>query len=148
MTRMTFVRIAAPSVLLVSLLAWQTLPARGGVCGDDDADGVGCGTPDNCTLIPNGPAVSTGACDSQEDGDMDGYGNPCDSDFNNNGATDPADLSAMLDNVIQVTTNPVYDLNCNGASDPSDLSHTLTDTIAVAVPGPSDHPCAGTIPCP
>jgi hypothetical protein len=117
--------------------------------GGTDTDGDGfIDTEDNCTLAPNGPNGSTGSCVDQEDGDADGYGNPCDSDFNNDGATGPDDLSAMVDEVIAVGTDPNFDLNCDGASGPDDLSATVDDVIAVQQPGPSGLACAGSVPCP
>ncbi len=37
-----------------------------------------------------------GTCNSQPDGDKDGFGNPCDTDVNNNGGTDLLDVSLVL----------------------------------------------------
>ncbi|MGE4606729.1 MAG: hypothetical protein AAEJ52_08325, partial [Myxococcota bacterium] len=88
-----------------------------------------------------------GSCSEQQDADLDGYGNACDTDFNNNGATDAADLGQMLIASQSVSTNPVYDLNCNGAADLQDLSLTLSDYQGVQQPGPSGLECAGTVPC-
>lgn len=129
---------------------WAIAPVEGGVCDDADFDGVGLcgGTPDNCSLVPNGPFLATGSCDSQEDGDMDGYGNACDTDFDNDGATGPDDLSLMVTQVILVGSDPNFDPNCDGGTGPDDLSRTLADTIAIATPGPSELSCAGTVPCP
>ena len=79
---------------------------------------------------------------------MDGYGNSCDTDFNQNGATDPVDLGTMLTAVITVSPALVTDLNCNGAADPVDLGTTLAEVVAVAKPGPSGLACAGSSPCP
>lgn len=108
-----------------------------------DTDGDGVADPqDNCVTVPNGP-LAQGSCSTQDDADGDGYGNACDTDFNNDGATGPDDLSAMLIQVIQVGTDPEFDPGCDGASGPDDLSRLISDTIAVAVPGPSGLPCAG-----
>ena len=115
-----------------------------GVDPDTDADGV-TDSNDICVTTPDGPAL--GAC-NQIDGDADGYGVACDTDLNNNGATDAADLGAMLAAVAGVSTAAETDLNCNGAADAADLGTALADTIAVATPGPSGLACAGTVPCP
>lgn len=132
-------------VLALLLLVSQKSPA--GYSCDTDGDGAGgCDFGDNCVLVPNGPLG--GVCSAQEDGDMDGYGNSCDSDFNNNGATDPVDLSTMVAAVTAVSMALVTDLNCNTAADSVDLATTLADAIAVTPPGPSGYPCAGSIPCP
>ena len=124
------------------LLASRDSPA-GPPC-ETDLDGVECSS-DNCLFVNNGPLA--GACSAQEDGDMDGYGVACDTDFNNNGATDAADLGAMLTAVVTVSPAVVTDLNCNGAADTSDLGKVLLDTIVSQLPGPSGLACAGTLPC-
>ena len=101
---------------------------------DTDLDGVPDAS-DNCTVDPNGPLG--GACSAQEDADGDGFGNACDSDFNNNGATELADLGAMLAAATSGSTDPNFDLNCNGAAELSDLGKTLADATIGKVPGPS-----------
>ena len=52
----------------------------------------------------------------QEDGNLDGYGNACDSDLTDNGVVDLGDLSGVLTN-LGSTTTPTIDLNCNGVVD-------------------------------
>lgn len=117
--------------------------------GSSDNDGVQ-DQDDNCTLVPNGPLAGTGSCVAQEDGDVppDGYGNACDTDLNNDGATGPDDLGATLAAVLAVSTDPKFDYNCDGGAGPDDLGRSLADSIAVATPGPSGKACAGTPPCP
>ena len=133
------------AVLTVSLLVFVSRDSPAGVaCDCGDADGI-VDPLDNCVIVPNGPFL--GACSAQEDGDMDGYGVACDTDFNNNGATDAADLGTMLTAVITVSPAVVTDLNCNGAADTTDLGKMIFDTIISRVPGPSGLACAGTIPC-
>jgi hypothetical protein len=113
---------------------------------DNDGDGVP-DQYDNCKTTPNGPLLATNGCDSQEDGELDGYGNPCDYDTNQNGAADVGDLGEWIDNVVASSTNPVYDGNCNGASDVGDLGDAIDNVVASAPPGPTDLACAGVIPC-
>jgi len=115
-----------------------------GVDPDTDADGI-TDSNDICVTTPDGPLL--GAC-NQVDGDADGYGVACDTDFNNNGATDASDLGTMLTASVAVSTAVPTDLNCNGAADAADLGKALADSVAVAVPGPSGLACAGTVPCP
>ena len=126
---------------LVVLLACAGLLAFGlsissfaGAPDDVDLDGVN-DTADNCVDDPNGPSL--GDCNNQQDGDGDGFGNACDSDFNNNGATELADLGAMLAAATSGSTDPNFDLNCNGAAELSDLGKTLADATIGKVPGPS-----------
>ncbi len=124
-----------------------------GVDPDTDGDGV-TDSNDNCVLVANGPGGGT--CDQQDGvtaenaGDPDGYGVSCDTDFNDNGATDGGDLGEMLIAALGVASTDVHtDLNCNGAADGGDLGQTLIDALGIAaIPGPSGKACAGTVPCP
>lgn len=118
-----------------------------GVNPDTDMDGVPDDS-DNCIVVPNGPDLATAACNSQEDGDMDGYGNPCDTDTNNDGATALDDVNDTFNAAVAVSTDPNYDFNCDGAAALDDVNQVFNDAVAVATPGPSGLACAGTIPCP
>jgi hypothetical protein len=137
-------------LLALSLLIALFLTQAGGAglhTGDADSDGIS-DLMDNCLVVPNGPSLGTGSCFAQEDGDLDGYGNPCDSDIDNDGGASLADVSAVLGASILVSTVLVTDLNCNGAADLTDVSKALADAAAVLPPGPSGLACAGMIPCP
>ncbi len=115
-----------------------------GSAADADTGGIP-NTYDNCIDVPNGPLA--GSCSTNQDGDADGYGNACDFDFNNDGATGLDDLSSIL--VAVGTVDPVLDTNCDGAVGLDDLSSVLL-TIGL-VPGPSGLSCAAaTLPgtCP
>ena len=108
---------------------------------DIDADWLGdvC---DNCMALGNSPIASSSFCD-QFDADLDGYGNACDSDFNNDGATGLDDLTDIIS--MAGTSNPAMDLNCDGGVGLDDLNQTLVDHNVPV--GPSGLACAGTIPC-
>jgi len=114
-----------------------------GIVESFDNDGIP-DSQDNCLCLPNGPALQTGSCFAQEDADMDGYGNPCDLDVNNNGAVDLIDLSNNF--LTQGAAGTAHDYNCNGAVDLLDLSESFLRQGEI--PGPSGLACAGTIPCP
>jgi hypothetical protein len=101
-----------------------------------DADGDGVPNEyDNCDGLANGPLASTGSCDGQEDGDLDGYGNPCDYDANNDGAAGLDDLNEYINLASTASTNPVYDNNCDGAVGLDDLNEAINQVSAGAVPG-------------
>lgn len=113
---------------------------------DIDGDGV----PDqfdNCVVRPNGPLAATNSCNGQEDGDLDGYGNPCDTDLDNDGATSLADVARMFQAAQVFDPRPIYDFDCDGAASLTDVSRVFADGSAVVTPGPSGLACAGTIPC-
>lgn len=121
---------------------------------DVDGDGV----PDqfdNCQVLDNGPLQATFSCNGQEDGNIggvglngpDGYGNPCDTDFNNDGATGLNDVSLVFAAASVASTNLIYDTNCDGAAGLNDVSKTFANASVAAVPGPSGLACAGTVPC-
>ncbi len=114
---------------------------------DTDSDGV-VDTADNCTVVPNGPALATGSCDSQEDGNFNGYGNPCDTDTNQDGATGLDDVGDTFDQAVIAGTDPNFDFNCDGATGLDDVGTVFDDAVIAAVPGPSGLACAGTVPCP
>jgi hypothetical protein len=121
-----------------------------GVDPDTDMDGV-TDSNDNCSVYDNGPVQqhpSTPLCDAQEDGDADGYGNPCDTDYNGDSATGVNDVAASLAKVTSVSTDPEFDINCDGAAGVNDLSRTLADAGIPAVVGPSGLACAGVPTCP
>ena len=109
---------------------------------DSDADGVP-DSYDNCVSIPNGPLLATAGCGGQEDANLDGYGSPCDTDYNNDGATGLNDVSAALGQLGG--TDPEYDPNCDGATGLNDVSATLANLGSPV--GPSGLACAGTAPC-
>ena len=137
----TVLALAGLLALSVSISGFAGLPP--------DADGDG--TPndaDNCLVLPNGPDTSTSSCMAQEDGDLDGYGNPCDTDYNNDGATGLDDVIAVLGQSDVVGTDPTFDQNCDGATGLDDVIRTLADSDVVRVPGPSGRACAGSVPCP
>ena len=139
---------------VAGLLAFGlSVSTMAGLPADGDADGLPDAS-DNCSAVPNTGILATGACNSQLDGDQDGYGNPCDTDTNNDGATGLDDVSATLAAATAVSTDPNFDFNCDGAAGLDDVSRALSDATAVATPGPSGLACAGpgggwaTPPCP
>ena len=118
-----------------------------GVAPDTDGDGISDDA-DNCVIVANGPDASTGSCNSQEDGDSDGYGNPCDTDTNNDGGTGLDDVGFVFDAVVAGSSDPNYDFNCDGGAGLDDVGRAFDDVVSGAPPGPSGLACAGTVPCP
>ena len=126
---------------LVSCLGVASIPSLAQI-SDTDQDGVP-DVFDNCMLVPNGPLSTTGSCSSQEDADLDGYGNACDADFNNDGQVLLGDVSLLA--VGLGSTDANLDLDCDGKVLGTDV--TIIDASLGQLPGPSGLACAGTIPC-
>ncbi len=95
---------------------------------DTDSDGV-VEYLDNCTQVAN---------PTQTDSDNDGFGNRCDADLNNNGATNAQDTSIFRPRLGTTTVPPIYDiadLNGNGVVNAQDTS--IFRTLLGQPPGPS-----------
>ncbi len=115
-----------------------------GASPDTDTDGVPDSF-DNCTSIANGPSGSTGSCNSQEDYNADGYGQPCDADINNDGFNGLDDVNLMLGALGGAATDP-SNLNCDAIVGLDDVNYALGQLGGT--PGASGLACAGTgTPC-
>ncbi|MDH5307920.1 MAG: hypothetical protein OEW02_12115 [Myxococcales bacterium] len=79
---------------------------------------------------------------SQCDADQDGYGNACDTDFNQSFTTNIVDFGIFKQNY---GTPGATDLNCSGSTNIVDFG-IFKQRYGLA-PGPSGLSCAGTIPC-
>ena len=118
-------RFSAPFVVFVIMvLASQPLSATG---TDTDGDGVSDPT-DNCTNTPNA---------DQRDTDLDGFGNFCDPDFNNDGDVDSADVHIFKPRLFG--TNADGDLDGDGAVTFLDLGIVANHTGLG--PGPNCDEC-------
>jgi DMSO reductase family type II enzyme heme b subunit len=105
---------------------------------DADSDGVP-DSQDNCMLQQNAP---------QGDTDLDGYGNACDGDFDNDGIVFGTDFNLFMQhsNTSAPTYDEQYDLDCDDIVFGTDFN--LFKQLFNGPPGPSGLPCAGTPPCP
>jgi subtilisin family serine protease len=90
---------------------------------DSENDGV-ADTEDNCILNANS---------DQRDTDMDGYGNICDPDFDNNGVVQAADLAYLKSKFF--TADEDADLDGNGVVQAADLA--ILKNMFFQSPGPS-----------
>jgi len=128
-------------ILLASLFAFGfAMSASAGSVTDGDSDLV----PDqfdNCDQIPNGPNE---APKNQRDTDVDGYGNACDPDYDQNNAVTPTDFAVFLADFGSTGTD-LTDHDGNGATTVTDFSVFLT-YFGVSQ-GSSGLACAGTPGC-
>jgi len=111
---------------------------------DTDSDGVPDAL-DNCVTVPNPGPLS---CDT----DLDGYGNACDGDFNNDGSVDAgSDFSEIFlpdFNLGRDASGTGTDMDCNGRVEVEpDFSTAFLSQFAAGAPGPSGFACAGAVPC-
>jgi hypothetical protein len=101
---------------------------------DTDGDGVGDAC-DNCTQVAN---------PGQQDIESDGCGNVCDGDFNDNGITDPIDMTILKATYLKSLGQPGYDARADMNSDDvvsaSDLN--LFKQEYLGIPGPGNPDCA------
>ena len=138
--------IAVFALVSFALLA---LPAQAGTMNDTDSDLVPDAF-DNCTTRANGPNEPS----NQLDCNLDGYGDACDPDYNDDGGTTTGDFLEFLQcftgtfTTITLAACPCMDHDGNGAYSTADflvfLDFFSNDN---APPGPSGLSCAGAIPC-
>jgi hypothetical protein len=131
-------------IMLVSLFAFGfAAGANAGAVADGDADLVPDAF-DNCSTDPNGP----GEASNQVDTDIDGYGNACDVDYNNDGFTTTLDFPTFLNAFTGAVPDLQTDNNGDQATTTLDFSLFLS-AFQGASParGPSGIACAGTVPC-
>jgi hypothetical protein len=109
---------------------------------DSDADLVPDAL-DNCLVVANGPNDVS----NQTDSDLDGYGNACDPDYNNDWAVDTRDYGVLLSSLTGPGT--VTDHDGNGIVTVTDFAVLLEyfTNVPFNVPGPSGLACAGVVPC-
>jgi hypothetical protein len=145
----------------VLLAVGLSLSGNAGAPVDSDGDGVP-DQHDNCVDIDNGPLEFTGTlpnvCDAQEDGDLDGYGNPCDFDADGDSGVSFNDAIRFFGEVNGI--NPRFDPDCDGGTSIPDAVNAflnVNDTVgpsglacaSLCVVGPSDFACVATsAPCP
>ena len=136
-------KVSVLTILMAFLLA-AGIPfgALAGPVVDTDSDTVPDAA-DNCMLIANGPGEPNPQCDT----DMDGYGNVCDADVNNDGLVGNPDYAPIGQWFGQAMANyPGADVNCDGTIGNPD--YAPVGAGFATPPGPSGLSCAGTSPCP
>jgi len=120
-------------------------------CGegaDDDADGV-CDDADNCLAVANGPFDSS----NQIDSDLDGIGNACDPDYDQDGVVAGADFLILGGTWGLGLGDAGYDPNADADGDDAigGLDYLTFAGAFGSPPGPSGLACAdptgATAPC-
>lgn len=120
------------------LAAGLSFTVAAGPQQDTDTDGV-LDQNDNCVTVPNA---------TQPDSDLDGYGNGCDADYDNDntvGGTDFITFKTAF-NTSAPTYNEQVDSDCDGTVAGTDF--IAFKQLFNLAPGASGLLCAGTAPCP
>jgi hypothetical protein len=122
-------------------LGLSTASFAGPPCSDVDADTV-CDTHDNCVLVAN---------PGQRDDDLDGYGNICDADLNQDCIVGGADVGLVgqfwlnvppwLPNPVGNGTTGAYDINEDNIIGGADIGQIAGNWLGAV--GPSGHFCSG-----
>jgi hypothetical protein len=121
-----------------------TVPNANQANGDlplPDAFGNVC---DNCSARQQATGPAAGGLPGSCDSNLDGYGNACDGDFNNDGGAAIPDLTGFLVpgmNMAVPPGNASVDMNCDGAISIPDLTGFFTPQVNMP-PGPSGKSCA------
>lgn len=128
--------------LLVGLFAFgYALSASAGAVVDTDGDLV----PDqfdNCRLVANGPNQGS----NQVDTNLDGFGNACDADLDNNNSVGGSDFALFVGFFGQSTAAAkAADFDGDNVIGGTDFGRFVA--LFGQPPGPSGLACAGTIPC-
>jgi subtilisin family serine protease len=111
--------------------------------GESDGRGDVC---DNCQKAKNGPSAPDAGGFVQRDTNLDGYGNMCDPDYNDDGKVNDDDITIFDAALLSPTYTPDVDNDGNGSIGRSD--YRILKNLYGNPAGPSGLACAGSIPCP
>jgi len=126
-------------IMLVSLVAFGfAATANAGNVADADGDLVPDSF-DNCDVADNGPNDGS----NQVDTDIDGYGNACDADYDNDLAVTAGDFGIFLGTFGG--PGDLTDHDGDGSVTAADFGVFLGQFGGA--PGTSGLACAGTVPC-
>ncbi len=119
-----------------------------GQLADSDEDGVPDET-DNCVDRPNGPLLPDAGGISQRDSDRDGYGNLCDTDYDDDGLTGISDFNVLRAQFGKTEQDDGFDpaVDANGDGGIGLIDFNTLRSFFGEPPGPSGLDCVGTFPC-
>jgi len=135
-------------LVLLSALFFVASPAAA-QSGDSDGDGTPDAS-DNCIQHANGPSAPDAGGHVQRDTNLEGYGNRCDPDYNDDGIVGGPDFLLLGQGYGKSQGDPGFDPELDGDGDGTvgagDLA--ILQAFFARPPGPSGHACAGSPPCP
>jgi hypothetical protein len=137
-------KVGVLATMVFATLIGYPVASFAGLAPDSDNDGIP-DVLDKCTL-DNRNVISS--CDT----DIDGYGNPCDADFDQNFVVNGGDFGTFF--VPAFKGGPFtrgQDMDCNAVVNAADFGSFFVPkfkgALGGAVPGPSGLSCAGTAGC-
>ena len=119
-------------IMLVSLFAIGfAMSATAGSIADFDTDMIP-DVFDNCSTVANGAAPG-GTCSNQIDTDADGFGDACDTDFDNDNVVAGSDFGILI--AAFGTADALTDVDCDGVVAGSDFGALLAAFGSTPGPG-------------
>jgi hypothetical protein len=139
-------KVGVLATMVFATLIGYPIASFAGLAPDTDSDGIP-DVLDKCTLDSRN-ATAPATCDT----DTDGYGNPCDPDYDQNFAVNAVDFSTYFVPAFKGGSSARgQDMDCNGSTNAPDFSSYFTPkfkgALGGAKPGPSGLSCAGTPGC-
>jgi len=140
-------KVGVLATMFFGALVAYPIASFAGLAPDADGDGIP-DVLDKCMLDSRNVAFS---CDT----DQDGYGNPCDGDFDQNFTVNAIDFTNFFVPAFKSTKDKGQgeDMDCNGTVNAIDFTSFFVPQFkgvfngGTPKPGPSGLACAGTIPC-
>ena len=144
-------KVGVLATMVFATLIGYPIASFAGLAPDADNDGIP-DVLDKCS-IDSRNATAPSTCDS----DVDGYGNVCDADFDQNFAVNASDFGNLFVPAFKGLDPSPWpqgmDMDCSGAMNANDFSLYFVpkfkgvSALGGAVPGPSGLSCAGTPGC-
>jgi hypothetical protein len=140
-------KVGVLATMVFATLIGYPVASFAGLAPDSDSDGIP-DVLDKCTLDSRNAAAT---CDT----DVDGYGNPCDGDFDQSGTVVSVDFGTYFVPAFKGgSIARGQDMDCAGGANPANAIDfgnffvpKFKGALGGAVPGPSGLSCAGTIGC-
>ena len=129
------ISLGTSALAFVVTIGFASIASAGPLLGDSDGDGTD-DLFDTCLNVSNA---------SQFDADLDGCGNACDADYDQNGAVGGADFT-IFRSLFGSTSGGVADHDDNGAVGGADF--TTFRALFGGTPGPSLRPTRDPTACP
>jgi hypothetical protein len=139
-------KVGVLATMVLATMIGYPIASFAGLAPDGDGDGIP-DVLDKCTLDSRNVASP---CDT----DVDGYGNVCDGDFDQNYAINSVDFGMFFVPAFKLTPTTStlgQDMDCNGTVNSVDFGMFFVPKFKGAlggvIPGPSGLSCAGQAGC-